>query len=333
MEKDDLVQSSRYLMHEALGGLTEEAITHNLTVLKAGIATEHLLKGYLCTIHPSLITDARDLPSLLHAAGRGELTTKPLALIKTIGIVDAYKRVYEILGKERLTLAPAQFQDIADARNGVAHLAVSSSESVERLLSLVIKIADTLLAEMKENSDSFWEDYAPVRLKILEENRKADLIIIAALKTKARKTVEERFGGRNNERREAAITAAAQYCGVRGTGAVQRKCPACSYTGWLGGDLTTALHDEKQPEVVLVTDSFKCSVCGFVLRGPMLQHIDDWLMDIPMGSAATFVYADGTTHEDLWLALVAEENAANWDEEQRRRLAEEEILRAQMGAD
>ncbi|WP_409238419.1 hypothetical protein [Streptomyces sp. PA5.6] len=333
MKHEDLVQSSRHLMHEALGGLTVEPITHNLTILKAGVATEHLLKAYLCTIHPSLITDAKDLPTLLHAAGRPDLASKPLTMVKTIGIVEAYKRAHAILGKGRLTLDPQKFQEIADARNGVAHLAMSSAEGVERLLSLVIKVADALLTAMQEDAKRFWGLYAPVREKILEEGRKADLIIIAALKTKAGKTLVDRFGDRDNERRQEAIETASQYCGVRGTGAEKRTCPACSNQGWLGGDLTTAFDDEDQPKVILVTKAFKCSVCGFAVHGPMLQYFDNWIENLDYGPAATFEYGDGTTHLELYESLLAEEYAADWNEETRRRREEDRLLRVQLGVE
>ncbi|MFI0242959.1 hypothetical protein [Streptomyces sp. NPDC016845] len=330
MNKEDLVQSSKHLLHEALGGLTTEPLTHDITLLKAGIATEHLLKGYLCTIHPSLITDARDLPSLLHACDRGDLTTRPVTLIKTIGLVEAYKRVYEILGKERLSLTPKDFQPIADARNGVAHLAVSTTDSMERLLSSIIKIADVLLAEMGEKSALFWADYAPVREKILQDDRKAHLVIIASLKSKALRVLEERFGEHDTEERQTAIKAASQFQRVQGQAAAQRQCPACQNQGWVGGDVTTTFPDDGEPQATIVTHAFKCSVCGFAVAGPLLTYFDHLYEDIALGPAATFTYADGTTHDDLWASIAAEQHTLDHlDDDDRRRWEEDLQLRAQ----
>src|SRR3954470_2336388 len=124
VNKSDLLASSRRLMHLALGDLGATDQQADVVVLHAGVAIEHALKAHLCNIHPSLVVDGRDLPSLLHAAGRGDLAKKELPLIKTIGAVDAFLRVSQILDKEKLLVTKEQFRVIADARNGVAHIGV-----------------------------------------------------------------------------------------------------------------------------------------------------------------------------------------------------------------
>jgi hypothetical protein len=85
-----------------------------------------------------------------------------------------------------------------------------------------------------------------------------------------------------------------------------------------------AIANVTAPQVVLVTRHFLCSVCSFALDGYLLGYFDHLYEDIPMGPAATFTYADGSTHEDLWMSLASDTFV------DRRRAEEDEALRAQI---
>ncbi|WP_411099032.1 hypothetical protein [Streptomyces sp. x-45] len=326
VNKSDLLASSQRLMHLALADLGASEQQADVVVLHAGVAIEHALKAYLCSIHPSLVADGRDLPSLLHAADRGELAKKELSLIKTIGAVEAFSRVSKILDKSKLTVTEAQFRVIADARNGVAHIGVHDTAKIEDLLSNGIKVVDALLVALEEDTAEYWGEFQPLHDKILEEKRRADLIRIEALKIRANKTYVTRFGASDTEERRRAIASAQVHSMVAGQAAAMRDCPACSNQGWVGGDLDTDFTAE-EPEVVIVTRHFLCSVCGFALDGYLLGYFAHLYEDIPMGPAATFAYADGSTHEDLWMNLASDTFP------DRRREEEEEVLRAQIEND
>lgn len=323
VNKSDLLASSRRLMHLALGDLGAADQQADVVVLHAGVAIEHALKAYLCDIHPSLVADGRDLPSLLHAAGRGDLTKKELPLIKTIGAVDAFLRVSQILEKDKLQVTKEQFRVIADARNGVAHIGVHDATQLEDLLSTGIKVIDAVLAALGEDAAEYWGEFQPLHDKILDEKRRADWIRIEALKIRAHKTYETRFGASDTEERRKAIASAEVHSMVAGQAAAMRNCPACSNRGWVGGDLDTSFTEE-EPQVILVTRHFLCSVCGFALDGYLLGYFDHLYEDVPMGPAATFTYADGSIHEDLWMNLASDTYV------DRRRLEEDEALRAQI---
>ncbi|QKZ18824.1 hypothetical protein [Streptomyces chartreusis] len=324
MNKNDLLNSSKRLMQLALGELGSSDQQADVIVLHVGVAIEHALKAHLCSIDASLVVDGRDLPSLLHAADRGELAKKPLPMIKTIGAVDAFSRVSQILDKDQLGVKPEEFRLIADARNGVAHIGIHGTEELEGLLGIGIKIADAILNEMGENPAEYWGDFSSLRERILDTKRRADLIRIEAMKVRALKALEERFGARDTEERRAAIASAEQHSMVTGQGKAMRPCPSCSNQGWVGGDFDTVFPNGEEPQVVIITHCFLCSVCGFALDGYLLRYFAALYEDIPMGPAATFAYADGGAHEDLWMNL-----AADYGDERRRR-EDDDALRAQI---
>ncbi|MFF4828220.1 hypothetical protein ACFY20_35645 [Streptomyces sp. NPDC001312] len=322
MDKNDLLNSSKRLMHLALGDLGAPDQQADVIVLHAGVAIEHALKAHLCSIDSSLVVDGRDFPSLLHAAGRGELAKKPLPMIKTIGAVEAFSRVNQILDKGELGVKVDDFRVIADARNGVAHIGIHDTAQLESLLSNGLKIVDAILVALGEDPADYWGEFNPLHDKILEEKRRADLIRIEALKIRALKTLAARFGTSDTEERRKAIASAQVHSMVAGQAKAMRPCPACSNKGWVGGDLDTDFSGE-EPQVIIVSQHFLCSICGFSIDGYLLGYFDALYGDIPLGPAATFTYADGSTHEDLWMNL-AEEAAV------RRRREEEDALRAQL---
>ncbi|MEU8952450.1 hypothetical protein, partial [Streptomyces sp. NPDC048489] len=324
VDKDDLLSSSKRLIHLSLGGLGAHDQQADVVVLHAGVAVEHALKAYLCSIDPSLVADGRDLPSLLHAAGRADLAKKPLPMIKTIGAVDAFRRVSQILDGNQLGTNENEFRLIADARNGVAHIGIHDTARLEDLLSTAIKILDAMLVALGEDPTDYWGDYTVLHDKILDGKRQADKIRIEALKTRARRTLIERFGADDTEERRAAIAGAQMHSMVAGQAKALRPCPACANNGWVGGDLDTDFS-EPDPQVVISPRHFLCSVCGFAVDGPFIGYFDELYPDIPMGPTATFIYEGGSVHEALWMNLVD-----NVDFDRRRREEEENALRGLM---
>ncbi|MFD6297961.1 hypothetical protein ACFWFU_24410 [Streptomyces sp. NPDC060235] len=320
MNQTDLLSSSQRLMHLALAGLGADDLQADVVVLHAGVAVEHALKAFLCSVSPSLVVDGRDFPSLLHGAGRGELAKKPLPMIKTIGAMEAFMRVSKILDGHEFDVSEHEFRLIADARNGVAHIGIRDTAQVEDLLSTGLRIVDAVLKSLGEDAAAYWGDFSVVHEKILDVKRQADLIRIEALKTRALRRLVERFGTNDTEERRAAIASAQSHTVVAGQAKALRPCPACLNQGWVGGDLDTDYSGD-EGQVIIVTQYFLCSVCGFSLHGDLLRYFNDLYEDIPLGPAATFVYADGSLHEDVWLEISAEvaaEFMADEEEEELR---------------
>jgi hypothetical protein len=71
MDKEALEASPRRWMQAALDALCRDE-SLDFAVHHAGAGLEHLLKAYLCSVHPALVIDATHWPSLLHVVGRGD---------------------------------------------------------------------------------------------------------------------------------------------------------------------------------------------------------------------------------------------------------------------
>jgi hypothetical protein len=124
-----LQESSRKHMLRSLDAWSEDE--RDMAVLHCGIAVEHLLKAFLASKHPSLLVDARDFGSLLHAIGEGERAAAEEHQTKSIGASECFKRVAQFI---QLPATQQQAEPIFSARNGVAHLGIHEIEKPMRRL-------------------------------------------------------------------------------------------------------------------------------------------------------------------------------------------------------
>ncbi|MFJ8209732.1 hypothetical protein [Streptomyces sp. NPDC096033] len=177
MDQTRLLASAKRQMNRAMSAWCTS--DNDMAVLHGGIGTEHLLKALLAARHPSLLVDARDFNSLLHATGQSTYAASPETKVKTIGALDAFKRA------GTLTAMPVKERDLEPlltARNGVAHLGAHDDTLTRDALAVAVTVADAVLADLKEEIPSFWGVWADSRLDLEKMQKDAQVAAEKALK-------------------------------------------------------------------------------------------------------------------------------------------------------
>jgi hypothetical protein len=258
-------------MHRGLAAFGDDAEL-DFAVHHAGVALEHLLKACLVSLNASLIVDARDFDSLLHATGHGQYARTPSAHVRTIGLVEAFKRSKIVL-KASLSVDEKRFSALAEARNGVAHMGVYDRSEAERILSTCLQVADVLLDNLGVEPDSYWGEFSAVHDQLITVDADRTRARYEAKLTNALNTFNERFQGLEGPSWEAIRTVVAASV-VHELDPVHATCPACRETGWLDGeravkdDYIYLGNDEYEGGawVVMTPDVFRCPFCRLELR-------------------------------------------------------------------
>lgn len=260
-------------MAAACAALSEGPSSEDLAVHHAGVATEHLLKAFLVSLHPALIADGRDFESVLYATGHGALLQVRGSQVKTIQLGEAYTRVEKIL-RGKIPPKPKVWP-LADARNGVAHCGFHDRTEVTTVFTSCLKVIDPLLAELGIGP-RYWGPYKSMHDKLLDQHVEAARIRLEGKLVKARSTFEDRYGYLDDKERELVLVAIAN---VTSPGLIEHDepadCPACSTQGWLGG----ASHVPEEANTVFMTpEVFDCRACDLHLQ---LEELD--LLKEPLG--------------------------------------------------
>ncbi|MFD9270921.1 hypothetical protein ACFWB1_26030 [Streptomyces goshikiensis] len=247
------------------------------------MATEHLLKAYLSSLHPALMVDATDLPSLLHATDHGPRAVGvPVTRIKTLGVVAAYKRCRALLQKE-LTVDEKVFAaDLANARNGVAHVGLHDAGEARQAVTICFRVVGPLLKALETEAKDFWGPYEALYEQLLEERADKIQLGLTIKLTKAASDFESRYGSLTGAERRlvfGAITMGSPSFGQENS--ERYDCPACDQSGWLTGRLNVEWANEHgeidaegsdDPVLVLHPGSFSCLVCGLILEDEELDQ-------------------------------------------------------------
>ncbi|WP_187285224.1 hypothetical protein [Streptomyces sp. OR43] len=273
MDVRRLAHSSQKWMAAAFAALSEGPSSEDLAVHHAGVATEHLLKAFLVSLHPALIADGRDFESVLYATGHGALLQVRGSQVKTIQLGEAYVRVEKIL-RGKIPPKPKVWP-LADARNGVAHCGFHDRTEVTAVFTSCLKVIDPLLAELGLGS-RYWGPYKSMHDKLLDQHVEAARIRLEGKLVKARSTFEDRYGYLDDKERELVLVAIAN---VASPETIEHDepaaCPACSTQGWLGG----ASHVPEHATTVYMTpEVFDCRACDLHLQ---LEELD--LLKEPLG--------------------------------------------------
>jgi hypothetical protein len=155
VDSDRLQESSRRHMLRGIDAWCEDE--RDMAVLHCGISVEHLLKAFLASKHPSLLVDARDFSSLLHAAGEGAHAAVGEHLAKSIGAVECFKRVALLTA---LPMTERQAEPIFSARNGVAHLGLHQTDRTDETVALTVRLIDAILTALGADPLEYWSPYA-----------------------------------------------------------------------------------------------------------------------------------------------------------------------------
>ncbi|MFG2159774.1 hypothetical protein [Streptomyces olivaceus] len=274
MDAERLAGSSRKWMTAAFAAFSDGPSSEDMAVHHAGVATEHLLKAFLVSLHPTLIVDAKDFNSMLYATGHGALLQVRGAQVKTIQLGEAYDRVQKIL-KGKIPPKPKVWP-LADARNGVAHCGYHDRAEVNVVFTDCITVIDQLLVELAIGPD-YWGDYKALHDKLLGEGVEAARVRLEGKLARARRVFEERYGHIDEKDRELVLTTVARVTtpGFIGEYSAPAACPACSSQGLLMGHSSV---DEERWAVVLTPHIFRCFVCDLRLE---LAELD--LLVVPLG--------------------------------------------------
>jgi hypothetical protein len=206
----------------------------DFAVHHAGVGLEHLLKAYLCSLHPALVVDAKDWPSLLHAVGHGGRSGIPASRTKSIGLKVAFDRVRGLL-KPNIAVTDQAFELVSAARNGVAHIGAHDVRAARAALATCIRIATPVLTELGVDQPRYWGHYPALVGQLVDEQANEVRVTVEAKLARAKRTFQERFGGLTPEQRAGVVAA----IGATRAGApdeeLQVDCPACEGHGWLQG--------------------------------------------------------------------------------------------------
>jgi len=248
----------------------------DFAVHHAGVALEHLLKAYLCSLHPALVADTSHFPSLLHAVGLGDRSGVLASRTKTIGLKDAFGHVRKLL-KPKITVSDTTFEPVFAARNGVAHAGIHDAEEARKVLATCIRIAAPVLVELNIEPEDYWDPYLELVDQLANEHATERRVTFETKIARARRAFHQRFDGLFPEDRARAMATFSAASAILGGDHVEQiDCPACEGRGWLRGFTGLSWHgeadmDNTPPLVVFYPDSFDCAVCGLELQTDELK--------------------------------------------------------------
>jgi hypothetical protein len=239
--------------------------------LHAGIAIEHLAKCYLATLHPILLAEKGcDIDTMLHLVGRNDLAKNTPYNIKTIGGVEACRRVGRFLPMFR-------FSDQADGelfitRNCASHLGLAGD--IRGAVRLMIRLAEPLLIAVDRRREDFWGQYLPVANALRDETLSEQRAILEVKYEAARRQLVDRFQGLGWAEK-AAFTAIMQaQSPYRAHHVEPFPCPVCESKGFLLCHREYEIVPDETEldrraivfnEPIAYPMSFKCGVCGLDL--------------------------------------------------------------------
>lgn len=275
MDTQRLALSSRKWMAAAFAAWTDGPSSEDMAVHHAGVATEHLLKAFLVTLHPALIVDGRDFHSVLYATGHGALRQVRGSQVKTIQLGEAYDRAQKVL-KGKLPALPPKGKPwpLADARNGVAHCGYHDRADVNAVFVGALTVIDPLLVELGMGDD-YWGPHKELHDELLEEHVQASRVRVQGKLAKARRVFTERYGHIDEAQRAVAIALSRVAVPRHIEHGERAACPACSTAGWLEGVL---FIDTDRGVVVLTPSTFQCAACDLRLEEEELD-----MVPVPLG--------------------------------------------------
>ena len=287
MDQQELQTSSRRWMQAALeafgrGDSLDFAVHH------ACVALEHLLKAYLCSLHPAMVVEAVHVPSLLHAVGHGDRSGILASRAKSIGMKAAFDRVRNLL-KPKIAVRDEEFELVLAARNGVAHVGAHDPKEARTALATCIRVATPVLVEVGIDPPRFWGHYRELVAQLADERVNELRVAVEAKLVRARRSFHQRFDNLFAEHRASVIATLEATSNVNSDYDMQAECPACGCQGWRHGITEVDWHiavdheGESIPAVMFYASSFSCTVCGLELEFDELEltnvALDEYLVD------------------------------------------------------
>ncbi|MFF2011747.1 hypothetical protein ACFVWY_22075 [Streptomyces sp. NPDC058195] len=264
-DADKFYASSRRWMHEALRHASAEPSAYDLAVHHAQVATEHLLKGFLLSVHPALIADNTTL--LLHVTGAinnrtrhaGDHNLETGASITAKESLDLAREFTKRLDR----VSNQRWTSVLRARNGVAHLGIIDKSAAESNLVTCFDIVDALLAELEKLGADYWSTWAEVRDSLGKSHLDEVTRRMRARLARARARDAENYGGLYPNTRREPLQWSQQGIFGPGKSGYGIPCPTGGHSGMLvghsmqpGDGVTNEIHH------VFVGHSYFCQICG-----------------------------------------------------------------------
>jgi hypothetical protein len=237
--------------------------------LHAGVAVERLAKAVLVSKNPVYLAEIRNADMLLHLGGDLEL---PMEKVRTVGAKEAVARLRRI---EALQVDP-QLDLLIEMRNGAAHTSANSAQA-KGLISPLARTIETLLNDLGETLDTFWERWTDAVRDAVNEQEDEVFRDVQLRIAQARHAFEDRFVGLPAEVKKQALKAPQprptewfahpmelkkdDVTVLRVTGG---DCPACSGTGLI----TMEPIGRTGTETRYLANGFGCYLCDFEVNGP-----------------------------------------------------------------
>lgn len=125
--------------------------------IDAGMAVEHMAKALLSSLSPALIADRNaDLDTMLHLTGFGQLAKCEAHQVRTINAHEACTRVARLV--PTFTYSQQSDQALFMARNGAAHMALTTDELARESARIMVRLLDPLIKSMDLDRSKFWGD-------------------------------------------------------------------------------------------------------------------------------------------------------------------------------
>jgi hypothetical protein len=255
--------------------------------IDAGVAVEHMAKAMLSTLSPALIADRNaDLDTMLHLSGFGQLARCSPHEVKTISAHEACSRCARLV--PGFTYTQHADQALFVARNGGAHLGLTTDEIARESARIMVRLLDPLIKVMSLDRAEFWGDMETVADTLLDEKANQISAVVEMKLVAARSRLEARLAGLGADERALVLKAlAGQPFYARDEEPYD--CPACLQTGVVYCEL----HDSGDPEFnyervaydeyvyhggfidqVAYAAAFQCSVCGLDLDYDEMDALD-----------------------------------------------------------
>lgn len=211
--------------------------------IDAGMAVEHMTKALLATLSPALLADRNaELDTMLHLTGFGQLAKCGPHEVKTISAHEACLRCARLVPE--FTYTHQADQALFTARNGGAHLALTTDEVARESARIMVRLLEPLIKALSLDRATFWRDMESVADILLDEKASQ---ISAALEMKvaaAKSRLEARLAGLGPAERVLVLKALNSDWYSTSKTEELSECPACGQIGVM----TCELMDVGQPE-------------------------------------------------------------------------------------
>lgn len=210
--------------------------------IDAGVAVEHLAKAMLATLSPALLADrSAGLDTMLHLTGLGQLAKCGPHEVKTISAHETCLRCARIIPE--FTYTHHADQALFVARNGGAHLALTTEEVARESARIMVRLIEPLLKSLELDRSKFWGDMESAADTLLDEKASQISAAVEMKVAAARSRLEARLAGLGASERERVLKALSAHS-FHAQDEEPHECPACGQAGIV----LCELHDVGQPE-------------------------------------------------------------------------------------